>query len=165
MPSDSRSDDVELPKVTVGEKLDLQKVSVEEKHTEPPTRYSEAGLVKELEKRGIGRPSTYASILRTIEDRGYVEKVNKALVPTDTGDVVSSFLETNFAHYISDGFTAEMEDKLDLIAEGKEGYVHMLSEFYKPFLKEVKLKDKLDKATNLGDADPKFKCPVCDDTT
>ncbi len=158
---DSRGDDVELPKVSVGEKLDFEKINTEEKQTEPPGRYSEAGLVKELEKRGIGRPSTYASIIKTLEDRGYVEKINKALVPTDTGDVVSSFLEANFPQYISDGFTAEMEDKLDLIAEGKEEYVKTLKTFYKPFLAEVKSKEKMDKVTNLGDADPKFKCPIC----
>ena len=157
----SRGEDVELPKVSVGEKLDLKQVCVEEKQTEPPTRYSEAGLVKELEKRGIGRPSTYASIIKTIEDRGYVEKINKALVPTDTGDVVSSFLEANFENYISDTFTAEMEDELDDIATGKRNYVKTLTDFYKPFLADVKAKDKLDKATNLGDADAKFKCPVC----
>lgn len=157
----SRGDDVELPKVTAGESLDFLKVYSEEKQTEPPGRYSEAGLVKELEKRGIGRPSTYASIIKTLEDRGYVEKINKALVPTDTGDVVSSFLEANFADYISDGFTAEMENKLDLIAEGKEEYVKTLKDFYKPFLKDVKAKDKMDKVTNMGDADPKWKCPVC----
>ncbi len=157
----SRGDDVEFPRVSVGEKLDLKEVKTEEKQTEPPGRYSEAGLVKELEKRGIGRPSTYASIIKTLEDRGYVEKINKALVPTDTGDVVSSFLENNFPEYISDDFTAEMEDKLDLIAEGKEEYVKTLKNFYKPFVSEVKAKDKLDKATNLGEADPKFKCPVC----
>ncbi len=157
----SRSDDVELPKVTVGEKLDLKKVSTEEKETEPPGRYSEAGLIKELEKRGIGRPSTYASTIKTLEDRGYVDKTNKALVPTDTGDVVSSFLEANFANYISDDFTAEMEDKLDLIAEGKEEYVKTLKTFYKPFLAEVKIKDKMDKVTNMGEADPKWKCPAC----
>ncbi len=126
----SRGEDVELPKVKTDENLTLEKVSTEEKETEPPTRYSEAGLVKELEKRGIGRPSTYASIIKTIEDRGYVEKINKALVPTDTGDVVSSFLEKNFESYISDDFTAEMEDKLDLIAEGKEDYTKMLTKFY-----------------------------------
>ena len=158
----SRGEDIELPKVTVGETLDLKGVNVEEKQTEPPTRYSEAGLIKELEKRGIGRPSTYASIIKTIEDRGYVEKINKALFPTDTGDVVSSFLENNFAGYISDSFTADMEDKLDLIAEGKEDYVKTLKTFYGPFLKDVKSKDKIDKVTNLGDADLKFKCPVCD---
>lgn len=158
---DSNGDEVELPKVKKDEKLDLLKVNTEEKQTEPPGRYSEAGLVKELEKRGIGRPSTYAAIIKTLEDRGYVEKVNKALVPTDTGDVVSSFLEANFADYISDSFTAEMEDKLDLIAEGKEEYVKTLKTFYKPFLAEVKSKDKMAKATNMGEADPKYKCPVC----
>jgi len=177
----SRSDDVELPKVTVGESLDLKKaksrsdpgsraelttgsttgINTEEKQTEPPGRYSEAGLIKELEKRGIGRPSTYASTIKTLEDRGYVEKQNKALIPTDTGDVVSSFLEANFADYISDSFTAEMEDKLDLIAEGKEEYVKTLKTFYKPFLAEVKSKDKMDKVTNMGDADPNMKCPTC----
>jgi DNA topoisomerase-1 len=157
----SKGEDVELPSVVIGEKLSLDTVHTEEKQTEPPGRYSEAGLVKELEKRGIGRPSTYASIIKTIEDRGYVEKVNKALIPTDTGDVVSSFLEANFAEYISDDFTAEMEDKLDLIALGKEDYTKMLTKFYKPFLADVKSKEKMDKVTNLGDADPKFKCPVC----
>ncbi|HBD25032.1 MAG: DNA topoisomerase I [Candidatus Zambryskibacteria bacterium RIFOXYD1_FULL_40_13] len=158
----SRGDDVELPKVSVDEKLELKKVSTEEKQTEPPGRYSEAGLIKELEKRGIGRPSTYASTIKTLEDRGYVDKVNKALVPTDTGDVVSSFLEANFADYISDSFTAEMEDKLDLIADGKEEYVKTLKTFYGPFLAEVKSKDKMDKVTNMGDADPSLKCPTCD---
>ncbi len=157
----SRGEEVELPKVEKGEKLKLLEVKTEEKQTEPPGRYSEAGLIKELEKRGIGRPSTYASIIKTIEDRGYVEKLNKALVPTDTGDVVSSFLEQNFGDYISDSFTAEMEDKLDLIAEGKEEYVKTLKTFYKPFLADVKAKDKDGKVTNLGDADSKYKCPVC----
>ncbi len=157
----SRGDDVELPKVLVKEKLDLKKIWTDEKQTEPPGRYSEAGLIKELEKRDIGRPSTYASIIKTLEDRGYVEKVNKSLVPTDTGDVVSSFLEEHFSNYISDSFTAEMEDELDLIADGKADYVKILSTFYKPFLKDVKSKDKLDKVTNLGDAPPEFKCPVC----
>jgi DNA topoisomerase-1 len=158
---DARGEDVELPKVTAGEKLDLVSLDSLEKQTEPPGRYSEAGLVKELEKRGIGRPSTYASIIKTLEDREYVIKENKALKPTDTGDVVSSFLEQNFGPYISDTFTAEMEDKLDGIAEGVMKYEKTLSDFYTPFLKEVKIKDKLDKATTLGEADPKFKCPKC----
>jgi DNA topoisomerase-1 len=118
-------------------------------------------LVKELEKRGIGRPSTYASIIKTIVDRGYVDKVDRSLVPTDTGDVVSSFLEQNFAEYISDSFTAEMEDKLDDIALGKRKYIKTLKDFYGPFSKEVKSKDKIAKITNMGDADPKWKCPIC----
>jgi DNA topoisomerase-1 len=161
----SRGEDTELPKVSIGEKLSLEKINTEEKQTEPPQRYSEAGLVKELEKRGIGRPSTYAAIIKTIEDRGYVEKFppprGTALKPTDTGDVVSSFLEKYFGNYISDDFTADMENKLDLIAEGKEDYTKMLGDFYKPFLREVKSKEKMDKVTNLGDAESKFKCPVC----
>jgi len=158
---DARGEDVELPKVTVGEKLNLIELKTEEKATQPPPRYTEAGLIKELEKRGIGRPSTYASIIRTIEERGYVEKINKALVPTDTGDVVSSFLENNFNNYINDSFTAEMEDKLDLIANGEAEYEKTLTDFYKPFLKDVKVKSKLDKVTNLGDADPSIVCPKC----
>ena len=154
-------DDVILPKVNVGEELKLIDISSEGKQTEPPGRYSEAGLIKELEKRDIGRPSTYASIIKTIQDRGYVEKLNKALVPTDTGDVVSSFLEANFSNYISDTFTAEMEDKLDLIAEGKAEYLKTLKDFYGPFLKEVKSKDKIDKVNNFGEADSKHICPIC----
>jgi DNA topoisomerase-1 len=157
----ARGEDVELPKVIAGENLRLISLDSLEKQTEPPGRYSEAGLIKELEKRGIGRPSTYASILRTLEEREYVIKENKALKPTDTGDVVSSFLEEHFGSYISDTFTAEMEDKLDKIAEGLMGYEKTLSDFYKPFLKDVKIKDALDKATTLGDADAKFKCPTC----
>lgn len=158
---EARGEDVELPQVNEGEVLKLIEIKSTEKFTEPPSRYSEAGLIKELEKRGIGRPSTYASIMKTIEDRGYVNKEGKTLIPTDTGDVVSSFLEANFADYISDTFTADMEDKLDNIAEGKADYEKTLKDFYGPFLKEVKAKDKLDKITNMGDADPKFKCPVC----
>ncbi len=158
---DARGEDVELPKVSLGEKLKLLELKKEEKQTEPPPRYSEAGLVKELEKRGIGRPSTYASILKTIEDRGYVTKESKALKPTDTGEVVSGFLEENFPHYISDSFTAEMEDKLDDIAGGTREYAKTLSEFYTPFHKEVKSKEKMEKATNLGDAPAEMKCPIC----
>ncbi len=158
---DARGEDVELPKVSEGETLKLLDIRSQEKFTEPPTRYTEAGLIKELEKRGIGRPSTYASIMKTIEERGYVNKEGKALIPTDTGDVVSSFLENNFAEYISDSFTAEMEDELDDIAEGKREYEKTLKDFYGPFAKDVKSKDKMAKVTNLGEAESKFKCPVC----
>lgn len=157
----ARQDDVELPKIEQGETLKIKDITSEQKETQPPGRYSEAGLVKELEKRGIGRPSTYASIIKTIIDRGYVEKQDRALCPTDTGDVVSTFLEHNFIDYISDSFTAEMEDKLDDIALGKREYVKTLKEFYEPFLKDIKEKDKIAKITNLGNADPKWKCPKC----
>ncbi len=158
---DARGEDVELPEIKAGEKLKLLNLINEEKFTEPPGRYSEAGLVKELEARGIGRPSTYAAIMRTLEDREYVRKEGRTLFPTDTGEVVSDFLENNFASYISDTFTAEMEDKLDEISRGELEYEKTLKDFYIPFLKEVKIKDKLEKATNLGDAPENIKCPKC----
>lgn len=158
---DARGEDVELPKVSPDETLMLLSLTDEAKFTEPPSRYSEAGLVKELEKRGIGRPSTYASIIKTIIDRGYVLKDGKTLKPTDTGDVVSSFLENHFANYISDSFTAEMEDKLDDIADGKREYVKTLKEFYGPFTKDVASKEYIEKLTTLGAANPHFKCPKC----
>jgi len=158
---EAKGEDVVLPKVKALDLLSLLNLNNEEKQTEPPNRYSEAGLIKELEKRGIGRPSTYASIIGTIVERGYVEKDGRTLKPTDTGDVVSTFLEENFENYISDTFTAEMEDELDQIADGKREYEPTLREFYKPFSKDVKEKEKTAKLTNLGDADPKLKCPVC----
>ncbi|MEK7087823.1 MAG: type I DNA topoisomerase [Patescibacteria group bacterium] len=159
----ARGEDVELPKVAKGDPLKLLRLATEEKETQPPPRYSEAGLIKELEKRGIGRPSTYASIVETLLDREYVTRENRSLKPTDTGLVVSGFLETHFPSYISDTFTAEMEDKLDEIAAGKREYEKTLKDFYTPFHKEVKSKEKLDKATTLGDAPKEFKCPVCGD--
>jgi len=158
---DARGEDVELPKVKEGEKLSLVSVSSEAKETQPPARYSEAGLVKELEKRGIGRPSTYASIIKTLGDRGYIEKQGRTLLPTATGDVVSTFIENNFGEYISDTFTAEMEDNLDEIAGGKREYAKTLKEFYGPFHKAVKSKDKIDKITNMGPAPVEFPCPLC----
>lgn len=158
----ARGEDVELPLVREGDPLTVKSVSSEGKETEPPSRYTEAGLVKELEKRGIGRPSTYASIMQTIVNRGYVEKQGKTLIPTDTGDVVSSFLETNFSNIVSDSFTAEMEGELDEIAEGKRDYEKTLRDFYTPFTKEVKEKDKkIGKITTLGDAPVEWKCPIC----
>ncbi len=159
--SDAVSDDTILPICKEGEELKLLNLANEEKFTLPPDRYSEAGLVKELESRGIGRPSTYASIMRTIEDRGYVRKEGKTLFPTDVGEVVSDFLEKHFMDYISDSFTAGMEDKLDEISRGEAEYEKILKDFYGPFLKDVKSKDKLEKATNLGDAPDNIKCPKC----
>ncbi|MEX2010189.1 MAG: type I DNA topoisomerase [Parcubacteria group bacterium] len=157
----AQGEEVILPKLEVGSALDLLEIKSEAKQTEPPGRYSEAGLIKELEKRGIGRPSTYASIIRTIVERGYVEKDGKALKPTDTGEVVSGFLEENFGNYISDSFTAEMEDELDEIALGTRTYLKTLTDFYGPFQKDVKAKASIEKITNLGVAPSEFKCPKC----
>jgi DNA topoisomerase-1 len=133
----------------------------EAKQTQPPPRYSEAGLIKELEKRGIGRPSTYASTIKTIQDREYVEKEGRALKPTELGMVVNDFLDTNFTSYISDDFTSQMEDDLDKIAAGKREYEKILKDFYKPFLKEVKSKDNVPKINDLGPAPAEYPCPKC----
>ena len=157
----SASEDVVLPKLSTGDSLRLLNIDSEEKETLPPARYSEAGLIKELEKRGIGRPSTYASIIKTLNDRGYVEKKVKVLYPTDTGEVVSTFLEEHFPAYISDSFTAEMENELDDIASGARTYKKTLSDFYTPFSKDMKEKEKVAKVTNLGKAPVDLKCPVC----
>ncbi len=157
----ARGEDVELPLVKDGDKLKLLELNSTEKETQPPSRYTEAGLVKELEARGIGRPSTYASIIKTIEERGYINKEGRTLFPTDTGDVVSSFLEKYFPTYISDTFTAEMENELDDIASGKRKYVKTLKDFYGPFSEEVKSKEKIEKATNMGEAPADMLCPKC----
>ena len=157
----ARGEDVELPKLATGDALTLLSLNSEQKQTEPPNRYTEAGLIKELEKRGIGRPSTYASIMKTIADRGYVDKLGRSLKPTATGMVVSSWLEEHFPEYVSDTFTAEMEDELDEIARGERGYTETLTEFYGPFEKAVRAKDKLPKATSLGDVPSDFPCPLC----
>lgn len=157
----AKQEEVILPKISEKEKAILLDIESEGKETEPPRRYSEAGLVKELEKRGIGRPSTYAAIIQTVQDRDYVEKIDRSLKPTDLGEVVNDFLEANFNDYISDTFTAEMEEELDEIALGKRGYEKTLKDFYGPFAKKVKEKEKIEKITNLGPAGAEWKCPVC----
>ncbi len=157
----ARGEDTEVPVLAPHDKLTLTELLVEGKDTQPPSRYTEAGLIKELEKRGIGRPSTYASIMNTIVERGYVEKDGRALLPTDTGDLVSSFLEEHFADYIGDNFTSEMENELDEIASGTRQYIKTLKDFYAPFTKAVAAKENIEKITNLGPGPKEFPCPVC----
>ncbi len=157
----ARGEDVELPKLKIKDKLDLVSINSEGKETLPPPRYTEAGLVKELEKRGIGRPSTYAPTIKTIVDRGYVQKEGRSLQPTDMGELVSDFLVLHFADYISDTFTAEMENELDDIAAGRRKYEKTLKDFYTPFTKAIKSKAKIEKISNLGEAPKDIICPVC----
>ncbi|MDO8565586.1 MAG: type I DNA topoisomerase [Candidatus Moranbacteria bacterium] len=157
----ARGDDIEVPKVVKNDPLTLEKIEAEEKQTEPPKRYTEAGLVKELEKRGIGRPSTYAAIVKTIQDRGYVTKEGRALQATDVGIVVDDFLFKHFEDIVSETFTADMENKLDDIANGEREYEKTLRDFYTPFAREVKSKDKVEKVTNIGDAPEGTECPKC----
>ncbi len=157
----AKGEDTLLPKLVEKDTLTAHSIESEEKFTQPPNRYTEAGLVKELEKRDIGRPSTYASIMKTIIDRGYVTKEGRTLFPTATGDVVSTFLEEHFQNYISDSFTAEMENELDQIADGSRDYKKTLQDFYTPFRKDVASKEDIPKLTTLGKAPEEFLCPLC----
>jgi DNA topoisomerase-1 len=159
----ARGKDVELPDVDTGQKLDLEDIGSEKKQTQPPNRYTEAGIVKELEDRGIGRPSTYDTIINTLQERDYVYKDGRTLHPTDTGDVVSSFLEEHFADYISDDFTARMETELDEIAEGERKYEPTLQDFYDSFIDKLKDKEDIEKQTTLGPAPNDEECPECGD--
>ncbi len=157
----ARAEENELPKVKEGENLEILSVGAEAKQTKPPSRYTEAGLIKELEKAGIGRPSTYASIMQTLSNRHYVEKEGKTLFPTDTGEVVTCFLEDNFPNYVNDSFTASMENRLDEIAEGNAEYEKTLKNYYTPFTEKLEEKKDVPKVTTLGDASAEFKCPKC----
>jgi DNA topoisomerase I len=157
----ARGEENVLPAVKEDETLELISIESIGKETQPPKRFTEAGLIKELEKRGIGRPSTYAPIIKTLHDRLYVERENRTLRPTDTGEVVNDFLSEHFNDYISDSFTAHMEDELDKIASGQRTYVKALTDFYRPFKKAIADKKSLPKITNLGEAPQDIICPKC----
>jgi DNA topoisomerase I len=135
--------ETQLPDLSAGAVLDLQEVQSEQHFTEPPPRYNEASLIKVLEEYGIGRPSTYAPIISVIEGRNYVEKdEGKRFVPTETGTLVNGLLVEHFPQIVDPEFTARMEDELDAIASGKEGWHAMIREFYEPFAKRVARKEE-----------------------
>jgi len=131
------SEGVILPELTEGEAVDLLKLLPEQHFTQPPPRYTEATLVKTLEEYGIGRPSTYAPIISTIQQRGYVETVDKRLYPTELGEVVNELLVEYFPDIVNVEFTAQMEDDLDRIASGEMEITPVLHEFYAPFSQAV----------------------------
>ena len=153
--------EINLPKLMVGDKLQLIKVLPEQKFTQAPARYTEASLIKELEKRGIGRPSTYAPILSTIQDRYYVEKEERQLKPTAIGETVTGFLLKYFDTIMDYGFTAKMEDDLDQIALGNLKSQKLLENFYFPF--DKKLTEVTEKAERVKIATETTgdKCPDC----
>src|SRR4030095_10348084 len=131
-----------LPAMNVGDAVKLLDVKPEQHFTEPPPRYSEASLVKALEEHGIGRPSTYASIISTLKDREYVEMDSRRFIPTDIGKIVNRFLTKNFHRYVEYGFTARMEDALDAISRGEEEWVPLMHQFWKPFISQVEHTEK-----------------------
>lgn len=148
--------------VKEGDVLECIKIDTEQKFTKPKARYTEATLVRALEKYGIGRPSTYATIITTIQSRGYVGKEGRYLYPTDVGIVVTNFLIEHFSRIVDYDFTSEIEEDLDGVAQGEIKWVPVLDKVYKPFEKTLKKKDKEVKKEDvviLGES--KFKCPVC----
>jgi DNA topoisomerase-1 len=130
-----------LPAVVEGDRLSLKDLQSAQHFTEPPPRYSEATLVKALEEFGIGRPSTYASIISTLRNREYVEMENRRFIPTDVGRVVNRFLTKFFSQYVDYEFTARMEDSLDAVSRGEREWVPLLEEFWRPFTKLVEHTD------------------------
>ena len=147
-----------LPVVKIGDEVNIEEIIDEQHFTNPPPRYSEASLVKKLEELGIGRPSTYASIISVLSTRNYVELLNKRFYPTDRGKLLSAFLEKLFAKYVDYNFTADLEDQLDDITSGKTDYKKVLENFWKDFysnvgtVKEIRTREVLDMLNeSLGD--------------
>ena len=150
-----------LPEVEKGEKLQVEEIVPEQKFTQPPPRYSEATLVKALEEKGIGRPSTYAQILSVITSRDYVNKEEKRFVPTETGEVVTELLVLHFGGIFAYDYTAKLEQGLDEIESGKEDWVHTLKEFYKGFSKELQQARKNMKNLKKEETPAGVKCDKC----
>jgi DNA topoisomerase-1 len=138
----SDEDDHVLPPLQEGDLVDLVTLHADQHFTEPPPRYTEASLVKALEEHGIGRPSTYATIISTLQDREYAEMDNRRFVPTDIGKIVNRFLTHHFHRYVEYGFTAAMEDELDAISRGEEEWTRPLDKFWKPFIDQVERIEK-----------------------
>lgn len=157
------SEIVILPEVAKDEELEKEKVWADQKFTLAPPRYNEASLIKTLEKLGIGRPSTYAPIISTIQIRSYVEKIDKAFVPTSIGFAVTEFLVTNFPTELDYGFTAEMEEDLDKIADGKIKWETEMKKFWTPFEKRLSNVEKNAKRVKIETEKLGKKCPDCKD--
>ncbi len=131
-----------LPPLEVGQRLELERLKPEQHFTEPPARYNEASLVKELEERGVGRPSTYAAIITSIQERGYVIKHERRFVPTETGEVVADLLVKNFDDIFDPNYTARLEEELDDIEEGREKWTVAMEDFYQKLEKDIRLAQK-----------------------
>ncbi len=152
---------MDLPEMKKGMKLLLDRLEPEQKFTQPPGRYTEASLIKELENLGIGRPSTYAPTLSTIQDRQYVEREGRTLFPTDLGILVNDILEDNFRDIVDTDFTAKMEDRLDAVEAGKEDWVKVLSDFYGPFHEQIETAKHTIEKIEIADEPTGRTCPEC----
>ena len=144
---DSQNDDsAQLPSLQEGDSLEKQTINADQKFTQPPPRFTEANLIRFLEEQGIGRPSTWATIVGTIEKRQYVDREKSRFKPTPTGTAVSDLLTKHISSIMDTGFTAGIETKLDSIADGDQNWINMLKEFFEPFVKEISIaKEKADR--------------------
>jgi DNA topoisomerase I len=156
----AEEEDKRLPAFDVGDAVKIQKLYGEQHFTQPPPRYSEASLVKALEQYGIGRPSTYASIISTLVNREYVTLDKKRFMPTDVGRVVNKFLTDHFAHWVDYEFTAKMEDELDDISNGKEEWIPVLERFWKPFSAQIVEKEAVSRK-DVTQEQMDEMCPKC----
>lgn len=161
---DSKDEDqnILLPAFSVGEKVSLLDILANQHFTEPPPRYSEATLVKALEEFDIGRPSTYATIIHTLQQREYVVVDKKRFVPTDVGRIVSHFLTNYFNRYVDYKFTATLEDTLDAIARGEKEWVPVLEEFWQPFIQQIQTIDEQVQRKDVTTEATDEKCPQCE---
>ena len=159
--SKNKEDMVNLPELEVNQKLDVKKIEPKQSFTEPPARYTEASLVKSLEEKGIGRPSTYSPTITTIIERRYIQKEKKQLVPTELGKIVNKLLTENFKDIINVEFTAKIEEEFDEIAEGKEYWKNVIREFYGPFSVEIARVEKELEHVVLVDEVSDVPCDKC----
>ena len=157
---DEDEEESKLPTLTEGEILPVDKLYGEQHFTQPPPRYTEASLVKALEEHGIGRPSTYASIISTLQDREYVVLEKKRFQPTDIGRLVNCFLMRHFTQYIDYDFTAKLEDKLDDVSNGKQVWSQLLGEFWTGFDGELKAKQEVERGCPIMEPCPKCSKPL-----
>lgn len=158
---DQEEQGIHIPPLTVGDLLDLIRLLPEQHFTQPPPRYTEATLVKALEEHGIGRPSTYAPILTTIRERGYVERQGKSLVPTDLGITVNDLLVKHFPSVFEVGFTARMEADLDKVAAGERDWVALLRDFYGPFSEMLRAAEQNMEDARVPDQPTGERCELC----
>ncbi len=177
--TDDSEDDVdsrELPPLAVGDRPRLEEALIEQHFTQPPPRYTEASLIKKMEELGIGRPSTYAATMSVLQDRNYVRLEKRALVPEDRGRIVTAFLESFFNRYVEYGFTAGLEEQLDLISDGKLAWKDVLRDFWKDFqshveeIKDLRVSEVLDALNEMladhifpakADGSDPRRCPNC----
>ena len=154
-------EDVSIPELEINEELEKKKIDTKQSFTEPPPRYTEASLVKALEEKGIGRPSTYSPTITTILERHYIEKEQKQLIPTELGKIVNKLLTENFTDVINVEFTAKIEEEFDSIAEGKQEWKQVIRDFYAPFEKQVEKVEKELEHVELVEEVSDVPCEKC----